>query len=335
MKLGRLIAAVSLTAVLVARADTNLFDNGTWFVEGATDTGSNPSDITVTMNGATVGLFSELNLYFNVPNVGIVQVFAIKGNGTLQPSLPPPGEAGGAFQMASYWDCEQGLISSVLIQEIELPSKGNNKGVLQMRGRLSNLVSMQADDLKLKFYSVKTDSVRVQVSFQLKATRDFCIDQSKHDTEDEFRLVTMLSNYLSAETNKNNRARYVKITEKICSGVGCTTKKRSVCADLVNENGYIIGTSRRLGTPDLFLMHTTPQPRNTPTLIVSFRAPRKSSIKPQGYVTASNDPTTQNVSFWGDWADVKRQYKADHKIGRFRFTLAVEPPQERNCEREQ
>jgi hypothetical protein len=335
MRLPSLIAAICLAGVLAVQADTNLFDNGTWFIDGATDSGPNPSDIIVTMDGGTVGAFSELKLYFNVPNVGTAQVFSIKGNGTLQPLLPPPGEAGGVFQMASYWDCEQGLIPPVVIQEIALPSSANKKGLLQMSGLISNLNSMQADDLILKFYPVETNSVRVRVSYQLKATRDFCVDQTKDDTQDEFRAVTMLSNYLSSEINENNQVRYVKITDKICSGVGCVTKKKSYCADLINQDGYVINTPRRLGKPEMYLMHTAPAPRNTPTLIVSFRAPSKRSIKPQGYVTASSDPTAQNVSFWGDWVDVKHQYNANHNVGRFRFTLEIEPPQERNCDREQ
>ncbi|HUK82976.1 MAG TPA: hypothetical protein VLZ12_10135 [Verrucomicrobiae bacterium] len=335
MKLRISIAVLCLAISFIGRADTNLYDDGTWFVDGATDPGPNPSDIVVTMDGATIGVFSEMKLYFNVPNVGTAQVFSIKGNGTLQPSLPPPGEPGGVFQMAGYWDCEQGLIPAVVIQEIALPSKGSKKGLLQMSGQISNLNSMQADDLTLKFYPVETDSVRVRVSYQLKATRDFCVDQTKDDTQEEFYAVTMLSNYLSSEANENNQVRYVKIKDKICSGFDCVTKKKSFCADLINQDGYIINTPRRLGKPDMFLMHTSPVPRNTPTLMVSFRAPSKRSIKPQGYVTASTDPAAQNVSFWGNWVDVKHQYKARHKVGRFRFTLEIEPPQERNCDREQ
>jgi hypothetical protein len=335
MRVPSLIAAICLAVVLTVRADTNLYDNGTWFVDGATDPGPNPSDIGVTMDDVPVGSFSELKLYFNVPNVGTTQVFSIKGNGTLQPSLPPPSEAGGVFQMASYWDCEQGFIPSVEIQQLDLRSKTNGNGTLQMRGQISNLNSMQASDLMLKFHPVETDSVRVDVRYQLKATRDFCVDLTKDNTQDEFRAVTMLTNFLSTETNANNQVRYTKITDKICTGYDCWTKKKSFCADLLNQDGYVINTPHRLGKPELFLMHKTPVPRNTPTLIVSFRSPRKGHIKPQGSVIASSDPTALNVNVWGNWLDAKRQYKAGRKVGRFRFALEIEPPQERNCDREQ
>src|ERR1043166_7967989 len=98
-----------VAAALPAFADTNLFDNGTWFVDGAGESATNARNIDVTLDDASIGAFSELKLYFDVPNVGTTQVFSIKGSGTLQPSLPPPGEAGGVFQLSSYWDCEQGL----------------------------------------------------------------------------------------------------------------------------------------------------------------------------------------------------------------------------------
>jgi hypothetical protein len=326
---------ILFSGTLSGLADTNLFNDGTWIVDGATDPGPNPSDINIVTNGLPAGAFSELKFSYNIDGANFVRVFSIKGNGLLQPTLPPPGEAGGAFTIGSYWDCDQGFVGPMAVTEIALGGKPRGKRRLELRGKLSNINSMRADDLVLLFLPVETNSVRVDVHYKLRATRDFCVDRTDDDVQDEFRAVTMLANYLSAETNDNDLVRYQKVVDKFCVGSSCTVKKHSYCVALTNATGFIINNPRPLAEKTASLFHTQTAPRNTPSLHVSFRSPAKRQIKLQGSVVQSADPSDQNVQLWGNWVDVKRHYNGGQKIGNFRFTLKAEAPRSPNCDRTQ
>ena len=47
-------------------ADTSLFNKERWVVNGATDTGPNPRDIMVSVEGEFVGNFSELKIFHDL-----------------------------------------------------------------------------------------------------------------------------------------------------------------------------------------------------------------------------------------------------------------------------
>jgi hypothetical protein len=325
-----------LSGALPGYADTNLFSDGTWIVDGATDPGPNPSEINVVTNALPAGAFSELKFYCNIDDTNLVQVFSIKGNGTFQPTLPPPGETGGAYTIGSYWDCDQGFIGSMAVTELALGGKPKGNGRLQVQGKLSNRNSMQSDDLTLVFQPVETNSVRVDVSYKLIATRDFCVDRANEDAEDEFRVVSMQANYLSPETNDNDLVRYQKVVEKVCIGFDCSvTKKHSYCVAITNGMGYVINNPRQLADRDVSFFHTQTTPRNTPTLQVSFRSPAKRSMKLQGFVSQTSDPSEPNVQLWGNWMGVRGHYNGGQKIGNFRYTLKAEAPRLPNCDRVQ
>jgi hypothetical protein len=100
----------------------------------------------------------------------------------------------------------------------------------------------------------------------------------------------------------------------------------------VDTNGFLYDTPKKLGSTTLHLDHTQPLPQETPSLKVQFHSPKSSSVKPQGFVNASADPTDQNISVWGDWSGAKSEYKNKKKIGKFRYTLSVVPPQAFNCD---
>jgi hypothetical protein len=317
-------------------ADTILFNDGTWIVDGGTDTSSNPSEINIVSNAVPVGAFSQLTFLFNIDGTNFVPVFFIKGSGALQPLLPPPGEAGGSYAIGSYWDCDQGFIGPMAVTEIDLGGKPKGKGHLQVTGKLSNNNSLQADNLSLSFQPVKSNSVRVDVSYKLTATRDFCVDRTNDDVQDEFRTVTMQASYLSPEINDNDLVRYQKVVDKFCIGSDCTiTKQHSFCVGLTNGMGYVVNKPRQLAEKTVSLFHTQTTPRNTPSLHVSFRSPAKRRIKLQGFVTQSTDPIERNVQLWGNWVDIKGHYNGGQKVGNFRYRLKAEPPRSPNCDRVQ
>ena len=57
-----LLATFTVAFAVNSLADTNIFNNGIWVIDGASDTGPNSRDIIVTVDGAPAGSFSELKV---------------------------------------------------------------------------------------------------------------------------------------------------------------------------------------------------------------------------------------------------------------------------------
>jgi hypothetical protein len=321
-------------AVQQTFADTNLVNNGRWALDGIDDTGTNPVSMAMTVKGKTVGSFTELAVSYNVGGTGVVTVATVKGSGVIRLSLPPPGEFGGSFYTAGYWDCDEGFIPTMMITGLDVRVLGGKKGALELRGKISNGVSMEAKDFMMKFFPPVPDLTRVDVSYTLFASSDMCIDQGTHTNADDFPAVRMAANYLSADTQENDQARYVRITEKVCVSFFCVTKKKSFCDDLVDQDGFIVDPPANLRGGELYLVHTQPVPQNTPTLQVKFIAPSGLGMKAQGFVNASADPTAQNVNLWANWTGAKASYREGRRITKFHYSLQVVPPTAFSCNQE-
>jgi hypothetical protein len=259
-------------------------------------------------------------------------VGTIKGNGEIRLSLPPPGEFGGSFYTAGYWDCDEGFVPTMMITGLDVRVMGGKNGALELRGRVTNGTSMAAKDFLMKVFPPGPNLMRVDVSYTLFATRDVCIDRNTHTNADDFPAVRMAANYLSADAQENDQARYVRVTEKVCFGFVCITKKKSFCDDLVNQDDFIVDSPVNLRGGALYLVHTQPVPQSTPTLQVKFTMPSAVSMKAQGFVTASADPAAQNVNLWANWTDAKPSYRSGKRIGKFHYSLQVVPPSTYTCD---
>ncbi len=311
--------------------DTTLVSSDDWLIIGTTDSGPNPSDIAVTVDKHPAGTFSEIDFYYNYSTNGFVRVLSIKGNGALQPTLPPPGASGAAFYLTSYWDCDQGLMPSLSIAQLAFKSKAKGK-MVDVKGALSNFDSLEADDLKLRLFAPESDNVRVDVQYGARATRDICVDETRAESEENFRVASMASTYLSADEHASDLARYTKVVDKTCVFGHCVVERESVCVALQNLDGLLLPNPRRLGSSTMGLFHTNSVPVNTPNITIDFKSPSKGRIKPQGSVTASDDPEAENVSYWGNWSDVKPSYRAGKKVCKVRCTLEATPPREPSCD---
>ncbi len=313
-------------------ADTNLVDNGTWVIDGTDDVGPNPTNIALSVNGHATNSFSKLVFSYNVGGTGVVAVCTLTGSGAIRLSLPPPGVFGGTFYMTSYEDCDEGLIPPMSIVALDIEAKKGKNGELRLQGKISNFTSMEAKDFLLEFSPPQSDSMSVDVSYSLVATRDICISQTNSDEADTFHVASMAANYLSTNVQENDEARYLRVTQKVCFFYGCVVTKKSFCWSLVDTNGFLIDNPKKLGSTTLHLDHTQPLPQDTPSLKVQFQSPRAGSIKPQGFTNESSDPSDQNVSVWGNWNAAKSEYGNKKKIEKFRYTLSVVPPQAFTCD---
>lgn len=327
----RWIVAIVLLAPLTGWADTNLVTLPNWIVDGAVDSSPAARNINIVVDKLPAGAFSELKVYYNFGGTDAMQVFSVTGRGAIRPSLPPPGEPGGSFLLTGYLDCEQGFVGDMAITDLEFRSKAGKNAPLVVRGQISNENSLKSVGFTMKFYPAQTNNVMVDVRYRLKATRDVCVDTPGHAAN--FQIARMQSNFMSADTNQNNRIRLVKLDQRICDPyTGCHSSKSSLCADLAGIDGYVFGKPRKLAEAELVLLHTLTTPGNTPTLAITFRGPRHNHIKGQGQVTGTTDPRAENVSVWGNWVDARQSYKANRSVGRFHYRLEARDPKDPNCD---
>lgn len=313
-------------------ADTALFNNGIWIVQGATDPATNAVGIAVSVGGVPVGTFSEVKVYHAFTGAGFPQIFSVKGRGAIQPILPPPGEPGGTFYLTGYWDCVAGLIPQLLITTLDIKITGDTSSSLTFTGRVTNLTSMQADDFKLKFLNPDFYNVAVEVSYKLTATRDFCVNQSAQAEGQGFRVARMASNYVSANVNANNLLRYYTILQKYCDCCDCYNLKAWVCGEIAGPDGFLVCYPDRLTKPPLMFINENAIPANTPTLVVEFQKPSAKKINPQGFLINTINPNVENVDLWGNWFDAKPSYTAGQRVGRFKFTLRALTPGTYSCD---
>ena len=127
--------------------------------------------------------------------------------------------------------------------------------------------------------------------------------------------------------------RYVRVTEETCFFYGCVTKKKSFCQSLMNTNDFPIDILETGQYHFASYPYTVVAPSH-PALSVQFHTPPSGTVKPQGLVNESTDPTDQKNSSWRNWNTVKTHHRARQKTRKFRFTLSVVPPRTFSCDDE-
>lgn len=316
-----------------AGADTTLFEDGPWRVIGV-DAGAEPNPIDVSTQDAALGEFAALEFEYDL-GAGFVRVLSLAADGTIAPTLPPPSEPGATAVLGRYFECDGGLTNALRFVALVLPDRAKG-GDLELGGTLSNLDSLVSDKLRLRVFQPRSDRVRVELKYKLRATRDLCVDPERRETEEEFRIVELHTNFLSPAGHWNDLVRYVKAIDVDCDAFGdCDADRRSFCAALENSTGYVIDAPKGLRSRELGLFHTSNAPDATPTLSIEAFSPSPRSIRPQGFATASGDPEASNVALWANWTDVKREHRLGRTVGSFRFALEAEPPSNPGCDRRQ
>jgi hypothetical protein len=317
-----------LAAPALAGGGATLFDDGEWRAVGM-----GAGSMAVIGPGGQ-GDFAALELSYDL-GMGFVPVLRLLDDGTIEPTLPPPGEPGATAVLGRYFECDAGLTDPLRFVFLALPEKAKG-GRLELTGTLSNLDSLVSDKLKIDLQQPKADRVRVELRYKLRATRDLCVDPERRDTQEEFRIVELHTRFLSPAEHLSDLTRYVKAIDLDCDTFGdCDFDRRSYCAALENVTGYVIESPNRLRGREIGLFHTSNAPGPTPTLTIEMQKPNPHAVKPQGFVVQSADPGARNVTFWADWADAKRDYKNGKTLGSFRFALEAEPPRNPSCDRRQ
>jgi hypothetical protein len=318
--IGLGLAGLALAVPATAAADVQVFQQGGWVVDGASDTGQDPHEIRVSVDGGFVGVFSELKV-FDADPVCCFQTASVKGSGAIRAVPLPPAEWGATFHGPGYWDCDPavgngGFVQSLRITDLDLRLDPADPSRLRMDGVASNLASFEASDLVLRFDPPGAAATRVELAYTLVATRGFCIDPLRQGSHEGFRAARMASNHLSAAVHDSNRALYL--------GVPMV----AVEAELGNLTGFVFPSPVPLAGQRLYLVHDDALPRATPTLRIRFLAPTGPAIVPQGFVTASTDPSDDNVDLWGNWQAAPGSFAQGQTVGAFHLELAALAPGE-------
>lgn len=303
-------------------ADTLLFSQDNWIVDGAADTGTNPPPVNmrVSVEGKPVGRYSELKIHHEIGGLGAPQVFSVKGNGAMRAVLPPPGEFGGTFYATGYWDCDAGFLQGMRFLKLDIRLDPKDPGILRIRGKASNQDSLRAPNFTIRVLPVTSAFFSARASYKLIATRDLCVDFNRQMLHEGFRVARIASNYLSGATHDSDQARYVN------------SEQVKFCAGLLNQNGFIFANPLPMGQARLFLVHRDDEPRATPTLRIRFGMPAPAQITPQGYVTQSVNPNDDNVDLWGNWDSVAASYTRGAAVGKFLYDLEASAPMPLSCD---
>jgi hypothetical protein len=315
-----------------AFADTNVVNEKFWVVDGTDDPATNASSITVSLKKQPMGAFTELAFSYNIDGTNVVPVCVVKGSGEIDLAVPN-NPFGGSYFMTGYWDCDAGYVPTMLITNLDIRLKGGREPVVELRGQISNQLSMEAKDFELIVFVPKPQLMQAELSYTLTATADFCVDQVIHTNADNFQVARIGSNYLSPETNENDTARFVTSVSATCvlefCGGGTSS---STCYGLADQDSLII-TNRlpRLGGNRLSLVNSGVSGTNTPTLSVRYMSPSPGELKPQGLEVATADPTVENVNYWGNWRKVKGTYNANKKVTKVKYLLQATTPAALSC----
>lgn len=318
-------------AAVSGRADTEIYNDGVWIVDGVASASPNVTNIDVTVDGQLVGSFTELKVHRSVSGA-FQQVFLFEGNGGLSPAVPPAGEFGGTFRLTGYWDCYAGERLDVRITNLNIQSNTGNTSALKFNGALSNGTSLQSTDLTLKLLLGSDNNVRMDVRYTLYATSSVCVDPYRQQYGEGFQVARIASNYISDQIKDNDAARINTVLGQSCGCCGCNRVTGFVCASFFNGTGYIYPYASFMTDSGLYMLHGIPGPRNTPALKIELKKPGHGKCSAQGYIVTTTDPTEDNANLWINWDQAYTQYAPGQKIRKFQFRLLGQLPEAKYCD---
>src|ERR1700722_3027915 len=310
-------------------ADTALYNDGVWMVNGIDSTNPALNRIAVQVGGGSVGSFTELDVFHSFAG-GFPQVYSIQGSGELRPAVPT-GPLGGAFYLTSYWDCYLGAPVNLGITSLNIQPNTKNFNFLKFSGSLSNGVSLQATNLTLSLSLLNNNAIRLDVRYALYAANNVCVDPSRQSTGEGFQVARMTSNYISPQVMDNDGLRVKGFLGPICGCCGCFWDKGYICSIFTNQTGYVLPYAASMANTLLLMAHQQVGPQFTPELRIYVNKPGPSNRRVQGNIVFTADPTEDNVSLWANWTTVKTQYVLGQKILHFHFRLEAWPPQPESC----
>jgi hypothetical protein len=322
-----LVAAFSVWC----QADTALYNDGVWIVNGIDEPGTNLNRIAVTVGGQPAGNFTELAVFRSFGG-GFPQVYSIQADGSLQPAVPPSGVLGGTFHLTGYWDCYAGQQLDLRFVALNIQPNTKKLNSLRFNGTVSNGSTLQATDYAMTLDLPNDSTVRLDVRYTLYATANVCVDQWEQQSSQGFQAVRIASNYISSQEMKNDGLQIKGYLGPFCDCCHCWWQKGYICANFTNQTGSVLPYSASMASSQLLMVHRQVGPNNTAALKIDLKSPSRSSCMVQGSTVLTADPAEDNVSLWINWGKAKSQYTIGKKVRPFRFKLEAQLPQAVACD---
>ena len=325
--------ALWLVAAISARcaADTVLYNDGVWIVNGVDKPGDTLNRIAVAVGGQPVGNFTELTVFRSFGG-GFPLICSIQSNGGLRPTVPPSGDLGGTFHLTGYWDCYAGERLDLRILALNLQPNTKNFSSLRFNGTVSNGTTLQATDFSMKLNLPNNSTVRLDVRYTLYAMANFCVDQWRQQSGEGFQVARIASNYITEQVMDNDSMSAKGYVGPICDCCSCWWNKAYICAQFLNQTGYLLPYAASMASSRLLMNHWQVGPRNTPALQIVLKSPSRSNSSVQGYTVLSADPAEDNVNLWINWDKAKSPIAAGQKVQSVHFNLEALLPQVQSCD---
>jgi hypothetical protein len=322
-----------LIVALSARcaADTVLYNDGVWVVNGIDQAGTNLNRIAVSVGGEPAGSYTELAVFRSFGG-GFPQVYSIKADGGLQPAVPASGVLGGTFQLGGYSDCFAGKRLDLRFVTLNLQPNTTKFNSLVFNGVVSNGSTLQATDYCMTLSLPNDNTVRMDVRYALYATANLCVDQFEQQSGQGFLAVRIASNYISNQIMDNDGMRVKGFLGPFCDCCGCWWERGYICANFTNQTGSVLPYPAAMAGSRLLMLHRQVGPNNTAALSIDLKSPSRSGCTVQGSTVLSDDPSTNNVEIWINWDKAKPQYAVGQKVRTFRFRFEAEVPQPERCD---
>ncbi|OGX04885.1 MAG: hypothetical protein A3G87_04510 [Omnitrophica bacterium RIFCSPLOWO2_12_FULL_50_11] len=292
--------------------------DGWWKIQGAADTGLDQSMIQIGSKH-----FSEVQLFFLNPRSGQhEQIISVQGNGFVRAvaydGVGKPITWGTSFITPGYWTGDRYYHNS-LITKADFAYDAS-KRMLMLKGNLVDQgENFVARDFTLVFGAPTREGITpIEVSFTLKALRDFEIDRERQLRHEGFKIMQFSSMNIGDVYDAD-------------TAVYWDSEANEITASLAKRNAFVFDDPKPVGSEGVLVLANArlrPERIRSNTafqLLQAHRGGKRVVLTPQGYVNISDDPNDDNVNVWIN-DDTVQRFTSQETIGAYRYRLFVTPP---------
>ncbi|MFH1799894.1 MAG: response regulator [Candidatus Omnitrophota bacterium] len=300
------------SVVLAQSSERTIFAARDWKIIGATDSGPGARPIRTPH-----GTFTEIKIVYKGD-----QIFSVKGNGYLRGVLPAnyrgPNEErvdwGTSFVLPGYWS--EGVYShNPRITQAKF--KSGKDGTVVLSGVMEDKKeAFQSKDFKMIFRKPLKESVEAEVSFTLKARRNFSIDADRAANHEGFKVLQFSSMNIGTAHDADFA---------IYQG----ENKAMVRSPTAGKNRFIVPQPQPLEHGLVYLTNEKPSSWGyRPTVFIQMLPDSTpSDFSAQGWIAESSNPNDDNLGAWIHFDRTKKTpYKKGNTIVRVHAVLGTTRP---------
>ena len=307
------VSVVGLPSIVLAQSfERTIFAAKDWKIIGAADSGPGGRPIQT-----PYGIFTEIKIVYKGD-----QIFSVKGNGYLRGVLPTnyrgPNEErvdwGTSFVLPGYWSGGAYHHNPRLTRA---KFGALSDGTVVLTGTLEDEKgNLQAGDFKIIFRKPLKESVEAEVSFTLKAKRNFSIDADRIAKHEGLKVLQFSSMNIGA-AHDADFAVYQGENEAM------------VRSPTAGKNRFIIPQSQPLDQGLVYLTNEKPSSWGyRPTVFIQMLPDSTpADFSAQGWISESSNPNDDNLGVWIHYDGAKKtSYQKRETIVRVHAVLGTTRP---------